>query len=399
MTGHTIRTLGPGEVRAAGDLFRASMHGKPPSDEEWTYAEGAYQPGRTLGAFDAELIGTARSFDSELLVPGGRWLPMAAVTGVGVRQDRTRRGVLSELMRAQLREFAGRGVAVASLYATEGPIYGRFGYGVATFGKSYNVNRHRARLRPDAPAGGEISLLGLEESIEQLPKLYNELTHSRPGAMVRPSYSWPSFAGYARRSDQAVHTAVHRGRHGVEGFAYYSAGPGAENISVAEIQLMHTTTPAAFAGLWRFLLGLDLIDRVKANLRPTDEPLELILEDRRRAEPSKVDDATWLRLVDVEAALAAREYTGAGSVVLEVADTLLPGNHGRYRVAADGVERTTAEPGLRLRVEELSMLYLGSCRASSLAAAGRLEVADPSALTTADLLFSTRVSAWCGTFF
>jgi predicted acetyltransferase len=168
---------------------------------------------------------------------------------------------------------------------------------------------------------------------------------------------------------------------------------------VAEIQLMHTTTPAAFAGLWRFLLGLDLVDRVKAYLRPTDEPLELLLEDRRRAETSRLDDATWLRLVDVEAALTAREYTGGGSVVLEVTDTLLRGNSGRYRVAEDGVERTTAEADLRLDVAELAMLYLGSTRASSLAAAGRLTVADPSALSTADLLFGTRVSAWCGTFF
>src|ERR1700710_1576029 len=109
MTDHTIRPLGSGEIRAAGDLFRSTLHGKPPSDEQWAYGEGAYQPGRTLGAFATELIGTARSFDSELLVPGGRWLPMAAVTGVGVRADRTRRGVLAELMRTQLGEFAERG--------------------------------------------------------------------------------------------------------------------------------------------------------------------------------------------------------------------------------------------------------------------------------------------------
>jgi predicted acetyltransferase len=402
MTDHAVRPLGPGEVRAAGDLFRSTLYVKPSTDEEWGYGEGAYQPGRTLGAFDTDLIGTARSFDSALLVPGGRWLPMAAVTGVGVRPDRTRRGVLSELMRAQLGEFAERGVAVASLYATEGPIYGRFGYGVATLGKSYDVDRRRARLRPDAPAGGEITLLGLQESLEQLPKLYDDLPHARPGAMTRPSYAWPNFDGHARRSPLPVHTAVFRGQRGVEGFACYSAGnvgSGHEVVEEAEVHLMHTTTPAAFAGLWRFLLSLDLIARVKAHQRPMDEPLELILEDPRRAETSKVDDATWLRLVDVEAALSAREYTGDGSVVLEVTDALLPGNSGRYRVAADGVERTTAEAGLRLDVAELAMLYLGSCRASSLAAAGRLEVTGPDALTTADLLFGTRVSAWCGSFF
>lgn len=335
-------------------------------------------------------------------MPGSRWVPMAAVTGVGVRPNRTRRGVLTELMSAQLTELAERGVPVASLYATEGPIYGRFGYGVATLAKSYAVNRHLARLRPDAPAGGEITLLGLEESIEQVPGLYDGLAHTKPGVMTRPSFSWPAFVSAARRSEPPVHTAVHHGQRGVEGFAFYSAGyvgSGSEASGEVEVHLMHTTTPAAFAGLWRFLLGLDLIDRVQAHLRPMDEPLELILEDPRHAEISKVEDATWLRLVDVPAALAAREYIGGGSVVLEVTDELLPRNSGRYRVSADGVERTTAAAELRLGVAELAMLYLGSHRASSLEGAGRLEVAAPEALAKADLLFSTRVSAWCGTFF
>jgi predicted acetyltransferase len=401
MSDHTVGPLDPAELRSACDLFRSSLHVKGTTDEEWNVAERAYQPGRTLGAFDTELIGTARSFDAELTVPGFRRVPMAAVTGVGVRPDRTRRGVLTELMRAQLADVADRGVPIAALYATEGQIYGRFGYGIATLGKSYTVDRRRARLRPEAPPGGDITLLGLEPSLEQLPALYSGLAHTRPGMMTRPSFSWPVFEGYARRSDAPVHTAVHRGPDGVDGFVSYSAartGRGAESSGVVAVHLLHVATSTAFAELWRFLLGLDLMDEIKAEMRPLDEPIELLLADPRQCRVGSTDDGTWLRLVDVPAALAAREYTGA-PVVLEVTDPLLAQNSGRYRVSEDGVERTTAPAELRLGVDALAMLYLGAWRASSLAAAGRIEASATRALTTADLLFGTRVASWCGTFF
>jgi hypothetical protein len=51
---------------------------------------------------DGSLVGTAMSFAVSTSVPGGAVLPAAAVSCVGVRADRTRRGVLTALIRAQL---------------------------------------------------------------------------------------------------------------------------------------------------------------------------------------------------------------------------------------------------------------------------------------------------------
>jgi len=45
---------------------------------------------------------------------------------------------------------------------------------------------------------------------------------------------------------------------------------------------------------------------VIAELRPVDEPVELLYTDPRAVSTSTVDDETWLRLVDVPTALAAR---------------------------------------------------------------------------------------------
>jgi predicted acetyltransferase len=398
MSEYLVRPLEAAEVRDAWNLFRSAMHVRADTDEEWVRSERTFQPGRSWGAFDAELIGTARSFDMELVVPGGARVPMAAVTTVGVRADRTRRGVLSALMRAQLAELAERSVTTAGLYATEGAIYGRFGYGVATLRQSYVVDRRAAVLRRECPAGGYITLLDLETSLERLPGLYTTLGLSRPGAATRPSYWWAIADIQLRRAESVLKTAVHHGPDGIDGYVIYTVKRGGDEPTVAEVLALDTESPAAFAELWRYLLGLDLVDRISASIRPCDDATGLLLTDPRHCRVTEVSDELWLRLIDVPAALAARTYTGT-AVVLEVVDPLLPRNSGRYRVSENGAATTTDPADLRLGVDTLAMLYFGTWTASTLAAAGRVEANSPAALADADRLFGTRVVSWCGTFF
>ncbi|HJQ48020.1 MAG TPA: GNAT family N-acetyltransferase [Amycolatopsis sp.] len=398
MTDSTVRTLRPDETRLASDLFRAALHVAAVKDDEWVYAERMYQPGSTFGVFDDGLIGTARSFDAELTVPGGARVPVGAVTGVGVRPDRTRRGVLSRLMRTQLADFAARDVPLAALYASEASIYGRFGYGIGTVSRGYTVDRRRAVLRPEVPAGGEVTLLPADAAIERLPGLYADLPHTRPGMMTRPAYWWPGFEGHVRSATTTVDSIIHNGPDGPDGFAVYTVKrPSWDEPSTMDVWDFVAGSDEAFAGLWRFLLSVDLVDHIKVR-GPRDEVTELLLTDPRRCEVTGVGDALWLRLVDVPAALAAREYDG-DPVVLEVTDPVLAGNSGCYRVAPDGAARTDTPGELRLSADNLAMLYLGTWRASALAAAGRIQVVEPKALPRADRLFATATSAWCGTHF
>ena len=400
MSDFEIRTLDTGEHRAASNLFRDTVHFPPSDDAEWVYAARYYQPGSAVGAFDPELIGTARSFDAELTVPGGARLPMVGVTSVGVRADRTRRGVLRALMTAQLEDFASRGVVFANLLASEAGIYGRFGYGLATRYRAYSVDRHRARLRPDAPVGGELELLDLDRALEVCPGVYDGLGH-RPGTMSRPEVLWRLYETQLRRHATPVKAVVHHGPDGPDGFATYSvegpmAHPWTKTLQVSDL---FAGSPAAYAGLWRFLLGLDLVDRVVVDSRPLDDPIDLLLADHRCGNVDRIGDEHWIRLVDVAAALAGRTYGHADPVVIEVTDPLLPANSGTYRVAADGAGRADGPAGLRLDVTTLAMVYLGTWRPSALAAAGRIEVRDPAAPEAADLLFGTPSAAWSGSHF
>ncbi|EMD29362.1 GNAT family N-acetyltransferase [Amycolatopsis azurea] len=399
MSDFSVRLLRSDEERAATDLFRRALHIKEMTDEEWSAISGSRQPDRAFGAFDPELIGTARSFDSEVTLPGGGTTPLAAVSLVGVRGDRTRRGVLTGLMRAQFEDFAARGVPAAMLHASEGTIYGRFGYGIGARAKSFEVDRQRARFRPEVPVGGEISLLDLESTIEQWPSLFDALPRIRPGMIARSPHLWPGYEREVRRATTPVATAVHRGPDGIDGYVTYTVERtkfGAP--AVLKIQSFHHSGSDAFAGLWRYLLSVDLVDRITAEKRPLDEPVELLFTDPRHVTVEKVQDEGWLRLVDVATMLDARTYQGE-PVVIEVTDPFLEHNSGRYRLSADGAARTTDPADLELGVDTLSMLYLGAWRASDLAAAGRVRATGEAALLRADLLFGTRVNPWCGTFF
>ncbi|WP_158883827.1 GNAT family N-acetyltransferase [Amycolatopsis anabasis] len=403
MTDIEVRPVAEGEQRAVLGVLKAALHSKPPSDEEWELAGRSFPADRKFAVFaEGRPVGLTSSFATEIAVPGGALVSLAAVDGVGVRADHTRRGIMTALLSEQLRDCARRGEVFAALHASESTIYGRFGYGVATRGKTVRVSG--ARFRPEAPTGGRVRLLEPEVAVKEIPALYQRIAPSRPGMIARPEVWWPSYHDrlLAPRGDYLV--AVHTGPGGDDGFAMYQpvdlrTFETPNRGTALEVRDLQAANPVARAGLWRFLVGVDLVSEVRAPMRPVDEPIGAMLVDPRACEVVGLADHTWLRVLDVPAALAARSYRSADPIVLEVIDEALPANSGRYRIGVDGVGRTD-EPGqLKVTAEVLAMIYLGEWAPSVLAEVGRVEVADPAALEPADELFRTTVRPWCGTYF
>ena len=90
---------------------------------------------RTVGAFDAgKPVGGFCTIPCEMIVPGGS-LTIAGVTNVAVQPTHRRRGMLTAMMAHQRRDIHRRGEALSGLFASEGVIYGRFGYGTGTMRK------------------------------------------------------------------------------------------------------------------------------------------------------------------------------------------------------------------------------------------------------------------------
>jgi predicted acetyltransferase len=149
---------------------------------------------------------------------------------------------------------------------------------------------------------------------------------------------------------------------------------------ILRIRELMADGPAAAAALWADLLSRDLVAEVEAPGRPVDDPLLHLLADRRRTRPIMCDNL-WLRVVDVPAALRQRAYARDVDIVLEVTDEVLPGNAGRWRLAAAAggaatggaatCERTTAAADIVVPAGTLGAAYLGGTRLGALVAAGQ----------------------------
>jgi predicted acetyltransferase len=393
------------ELVAAANLFRAAMIGFPPLTN---LAPGQIttllEPGRTVGAFvDGELVGTADAVTSGLTLPGGTIVGHAAVTHIGVLPSFTRKGIATDLIRHQLRDFAERGEVVATLRASEATIYERYGYGVAGSSQTVEVQTARATLRPGVGYGGPVRLLDPAQVWDVLPRIYTDNRPSRPGTIDRPDVWWQGVRLRTELSPGPNYVVVH-GEPGSEtGFARYRPiDTGTWFVSdqrTIAVEDFFAPNIEAYLGLLRFLLGLDLIDRVVFWMLPVDDPLPWLLLDRRAAKTTAVHDETWLRVVDVEKALTARHYEDAGTVTLAVDDAILPDNAIVVTVAGDGAELTDQRPQLRVGVAGLGAVLLGGATWHSLAVAGLARADDPEVLGVADRLFAVRDAPYAGFFF
>jgi len=401
-----IRVLDSEEdLVAAANVFRAAMIGFPPlSSLPPGQITKVLEPGRTVGAFlEGQLVGTADATTGGLTLPGGAIVGHAAVTHIGVLPSFTRQGIATQLIEHQLQDIAARGEVVATLRASEATIYERYGYGVANSSQSVEVLTARAALRPDVGAGGPVRLLDVVEAWDVLPRIYAGNRPSRPGTIDRSGFWWQGLRLRTESVSGASYVAVH-GKPGSEtGFARYRP-IDAERWFVSDqrtivVEDFFAPTPAAYLGLLRFLLGLDLIDRVVFWMLPLDDPLPWLLLDRRAAKVTAVHDETWLRIVDVPKALAARQYVGDGAVTIAVNDPLLPNNSASFTIAGTGAEPTDRRAQLHVGVEGLAAVLLGGATWHSLAIAGLVRAEDPAARVVADRLFAVPEAPHSGFFF
>lgn len=108
---------------------------EPASSEDLAKAAaGLCDVDRTRAAFvDGRLVGTSQMLSLEVTVPGTGSVPMGGLTAVSVLPTHRRRGLLWDMMRALVDDCHERGEALATLSAAEGSIYGRYGFGPATY--------------------------------------------------------------------------------------------------------------------------------------------------------------------------------------------------------------------------------------------------------------------------
>lgn len=348
------------------------------------------------------LIATCGAFGTELTVPGGGSVPCAAVAIVAVLPTHRRRGIATDVVSHQLRDTRERGEVLAILEASEGAIYGRYGYGAAAWRMEGRVQRGRSAFLAPLVDRGAVELLTLDEARATLPPLYDRLRRRTPGEVHRTERLWDGlFAdpeeerhGGGPRID-AVHVGADNEPDGFLTYRISSKWEGAMSESSLLVEEVHAATPEVYATLWRFALDVDLMAEVRCDHIVPDEPLRWLLQDPRQLRVSVFADGQWVRILDVGAALAGREYLAADDLVVELADPIFDDVSGAYRIVVeDGraeVERTDAAADVRLGITELGALYLGGGSASSLARARRIEPLTAGIVPRLDALFTGEV--------
>jgi predicted acetyltransferase len=374
-----------------------------PTEEDLERERRLARLDRCFAAFDGqELVGTAGVYEMPMSVPGGE-VDVGYVTGVGTKPTHRRRGIATELMRRGLEDAHARGELVDVLYASEGGIYGRFGYGLAALGMSIRIESSRSAFVRGYEPSGRLRLVDRDAAVKDVLAVHDAVRIGRPGMVgldeVRLDYT---LHDHGPPGDLPLFFVLHEGAGGVDGYAIYRVShdwPGSIPDSVLTVRDLQATTPEAYADLWRYVFDVDLIGHVQAWNRAMDEPLVHLVREPRRLRGT-VRDNLWVRLVDVAGALGRRRYSIEGALAIEVRDAFCPWNEGRYAIEVDGAGtavagRSDGEPDLVCTASDVGAAYLGGTSFGQLHRAGRVEERSPGALAKADAMFGWDPAPWC----
>ncbi len=377
--GFTVRV---GTAEEFGEIYRLlSMSFNDDPDDAVQEAERlVFEPERSIvTTVGGRIVGAAGAYSREMAVPGAV-LPVAHVTMVGVEPTQRRQGILNRMMTFQLADVRARGEAVAALWASEGKIYQRYGYGMAARRLSLDVERE-VKLRERVPPG-RLRAAVPGEVIGDLQKVYDQVRVERAGWSSRDGVWWEHLltdVPKRRNGASALRAVLHDGDAGVDGYALWrvkadwDAGGPKGTVIVREVVAGNLD---GYKSLWQYLLSVDLTRTTSYWLAALDEPLQYLVDEPRRL-GSRIGDSLWVRLVDLPAALAARRYAAPVDVLIEVEDPLIPANSGTWHLVGDPgtatCRRADRPAELRAEIGALGAAYLGDASLAALAAAGRVQ--------------------------
>jgi predicted acetyltransferase len=299
-----------------------------------------------------------------------------------------------------------RNEPIASLWAADPAIYGRFGYGVATQRLNIEVPHTNSALvdAPDDPSL-RVRMVDIKSDHELVAPVYEAVARQRGGVLsidenwnARQVHDAPAHRDGATRAQ----TVVVEDNNGVRGFVRYAlkaswpTGRYAEG-TVIVYRLMGMDA-AAHAALWRYCFSLDLMTKTTWWNLPVDDPVLMWLENSRQTK-LQINDAMWVRILDLPAALTGRTYASDIDVTLQVTDADFPSNAGSWRLRGglDGAEctRTNDAADVSLDIRTLGAVFLGGPTLNQHAHAGRVQEHTSGALAATSAAFSASWAAYC----
>jgi predicted acetyltransferase len=397
------------------------FHDADPSREQLQSQLDGIAFRRTTGVWDssaanaASPVATLASTTSQLTVPGHTSITGWAICDVTVSPTHRRRGIARALLEGELRTAHSAGTPLAMLTVSEATIYARFGFAPAAMASTWSINTRRAAWTGPT-ASGRVHVVSLEDLREIGAELIERVRLNTPGQIQPWDSLWEHIAcltGEGKTEAKNMNAVRYDDESGTpQGFAIYRFTDQDKDFAshTLEVRYSVAATDDAYAGIWRYLLEVDLIGEVTAPLRSVDEPFYWQIADQRATRKSREGDHLWIRILDVKASLEARRYSAPNRIVLDVADPLgFASGVGVLDVSTDGTGTVTAlgdsdrvpddVPSLSLTVNELGALYLGGVSARSLVRSGRVTELLPGSADAVDASFRSPVAPWLSLWF
>lgn len=368
---------------------------------------------RTVGVWDPSAadtvspVSTVSTWVMNLTLPGERSIPAWAVSAVTVAPTHRRRGIARAMLESELRTAASLGVPVAMLTVTEATIYGRYGFGPSTMTADWSIDTKRARWAGPR-AAGTVQLVEPEDLLVDGYDIVQRVRLRTPGQVEFGDILWERLLGFDgdAEASKALRCVRYDDIDGEpQGFAVYRVTENTADFTrhTLDVTFLAAATDDAYAGLWRFLVEMDLLATISAPLRAVDEPVLWQLSDPRAVRRTTVRDHLWTRILDVPTALAARRYAVPAQIVLDVTDDLgfadglfllTIADDGTATVEALEGEAPDAAAAVALSVNDLGSLYLGGVSALTLARAGHITELRPGSAATLEAAFRSPVAPW-----
>jgi predicted acetyltransferase len=284
------------------------------------------------------------------------------------------------MLRQMLEEQRALGTPLLSLYPATTAFYRRAGFERAAQRLIYEAPLAALSLRDYELDAAPVELAQLD----LLKGVYARRAAGSAAFINRPDALWQRILAPSHKPGY-IFVAL---RDGVpEGYVAFLHAAWDEPLLVRDLVAL---TPAAGRRLLTVLADhRSILDTARFPAGPHD-PLLFLMPEQKQKLFGSID--LMLRILDLPAALAARGYPPevTAELHLDVADTLLPANAGRFVLrVADGVGQ--AEPGgqgrLRLHIRDLTALYSGYFTPQELLWASEVE-ADSASLVAAGQIFA-----------
>jgi predicted acetyltransferase len=374
----------PAMLRADGRSFGAVY-----SEQDGATMRSIVDLGRFRIAVDrGGVVGCSGSYGFEMTMPGGATVPTGGVTWVSVAVTHRRQGLLGRLLDATHEDIDRRGEPLAALTASEGGIYGRFGYGIASLVRVTALDRQRAQLRPErVPTTRDVRLVEPEEARSDIAEVWDRFRRLRPGEVSRSDDWWT--AAFTDTGPSGVHLLHPDGYAAWKVDVRWRDGHPAHEM---QLNMLAAVTPEAHAALWQVVVSTDLVGTIVSRRIAIDDPLPFLLRDQRALRTTDLNDGLWCNVRDVATCFGARSYGTDDDLVVDVAGT-------RWRLGPGGVRKVRSRPDLTTDHASLGALLLGGVAPTDLAAGRRLTARSPEVLARADAHFVVRPAPHCQTGF